>query len=258
MAKRRMFSLDICDTDKFLDMPSSSQALYFHLGLRADDDGFVSSPVKITTLAGCSKDDLNILVTKGYIIPFQSGVCVIADWRINNYLRADRYSPTIYTEEKALLCSENPRYSMGTGLGIPDGIPEVNHRYPQVRIGEVSVEKSNLNICAAEPHKRKDDSLKTRQDKTQTAKAHRFTPPTVEEVAAYCKERNNGIDAEAFVAYYEANGWRAGRNPMRSWKAAVQYWERRNVNGTGNNRSTGYSKPTSGKAQNIDSKWGIK
>lgn len=74
MAKRRMFSLDVVDTDTFLDMPASTQALYFHLGMRADDDGFVASPRKITTMVNCSNDDLKLLLSKGFIIPFDSGV----------------------------------------------------------------------------------------------------------------------------------------------------------------------------------------
>ena len=100
MAKRRMFSLDVVDTDDFLDMPSSTQNLYFHLGMRADDDGFVSNPKKITRVVNCCADDFKLLITKGFIIPFESGVCVIRDWRQNNYIQTDRYHPTLYLAEK--------------------------------------------------------------------------------------------------------------------------------------------------------------
>ena len=74
MAAKRMFSIDVVDTDKFLDMPVSTQALYFHFGMRADDDGFVASPRKIVKIANCTNDDLKVLISKGYVIPFQSGV----------------------------------------------------------------------------------------------------------------------------------------------------------------------------------------
>ena len=84
MANRRMFSLDVIDTDKFLELPSSSQSLYFHLGMRADDDGFVSSPKKIATMVNSSIDDLKLLITKNYLIPFDDGVVVIAEWKVNN------------------------------------------------------------------------------------------------------------------------------------------------------------------------------
>ena len=97
MAQRRMFSLEVVDTDKFLDMPASTQNLYFHLGMRADDDGFVSSPKKITTLVNCSVHDLKLLVTKGLIIPFSSGVCVVKDWKTNNCIQKDRYHETKYS-----------------------------------------------------------------------------------------------------------------------------------------------------------------
>lgn len=103
MAKRRMFSLDVVDTDNFLDLPASSQALYFHLGMRADDDGFIASPKKITALVNCSQDDFKLLLAKGYIIPFESGICVVTDWNINNYIQKDRYHETIYLEEKKLI-----------------------------------------------------------------------------------------------------------------------------------------------------------
>ena len=95
MAQKRMFSLHVTDTDRFLDMSASAQALYFHLGMHGDDDGFVSSPRKIARIAGCNDDDLRLLAAKGYIIPFESGVVVITDWNINNTLKNDRYHPTI-------------------------------------------------------------------------------------------------------------------------------------------------------------------
>lgn len=115
MAQRRMFSLEIVDTDQFLDLPASSQSLYFHLGMRADDDGFISSPRKITNMVNCSNDDLKLLIAKGFVIPFESGVCVIRDWRVNNYIQKDRYHESRYLEEKALLSvNANQSYSLDT------------------------------------------------------------------------------------------------------------------------------------------------
>lgn len=111
MARRRMFSLDVVDTDAFLDLPASSQSLYFHLGMRADDDGFISSPRRIASTVNASADDLKLLIAKGFIIPFASGVCVVRDWKINNYIQRDRYTPTLYSEEKGQLeSSKNGRY----------------------------------------------------------------------------------------------------------------------------------------------------
>lgn len=110
MANRRMFSMDVVDTDKFLDMPSSTQALYFHLGMRADDDGFVSSPKKITKTVNCGDDDLKLLFAKGYLIPFESGVVVISDWNVNNWIRPDRKHNTRFEQEKRTLSINNDVY----------------------------------------------------------------------------------------------------------------------------------------------------
>lgn len=95
MARKRMFSLLVVDTDEFLDMPSSTQSLYYHLGMRADDDGFVSSPRKIVKLVNCSDDDLKLLIAKGFIIPFDSGIIAIKHWKLNNDLKKDRYTPNV-------------------------------------------------------------------------------------------------------------------------------------------------------------------
>lgn len=106
MADRRMFSKKIIDTDLFLDMPASTRLLYYDLSMRADDDGFVSSPKKITRTIGCSDDDFKLLIAKQFIIPFESGICVIKDWKIHNYIQNDRYHPTTYLSEKTQLAVE--------------------------------------------------------------------------------------------------------------------------------------------------------
>ncbi len=103
MANRRMFSLSIVDTDKFLEMPATTQLLYFHLGMRADDDGFVSSPRKVLAFTNCTSDDMKVLASKGFIIPFESGIIVITHWKQQNYIQSDRYRKTIHTEERNLL-----------------------------------------------------------------------------------------------------------------------------------------------------------
>ena len=100
MAKKRMFNLDAVNTDRFLDMSIPARLLYFDLGMRADDEGFVASPNMIIRSTGNSKESLDELIRKGYVIPFKSGVIVITHWKMNNYLQKDRFTPTIYTEEK--------------------------------------------------------------------------------------------------------------------------------------------------------------
>ena len=112
MAQRRMFSLKIIDTDKFLEMPKSSQLLYFHLSMRADDDGFVNNPKKIQKIVGCGDDDFKVLYGKQFVIPFESGICVIKDWKIHNYIQKDRYNETLYLEEKSQLKEVNNAYQI--------------------------------------------------------------------------------------------------------------------------------------------------
>ena len=135
MANRRMFSLSVVDTDLFLDMPQSTQNLYFHLGMRADDDGFVSNTKKIMKMIGATEDDIKLLVAKQYIIPFDSGIIVIKHWRMNNYLRNDRYKETNYKEEKGkIVVDENLVYQMDT-IGI--------HRLGKDSIGKDKYKNNN-------------------------------------------------------------------------------------------------------------------
>ena len=101
MAERRMFTKKIIDSDAFLDMPLSTQALYFHLNMRADDDGFIDNPKKICRMIGCSEDDLKLLIEKRFVLTFENGVIVIKHWRMHNAIRKDRYIPTQYTEQFA-------------------------------------------------------------------------------------------------------------------------------------------------------------
>ncbi|MFT8343404.1 MAG: DnaD domain protein [Clostridium beijerinckii] len=114
MADKRMFSKTIIDSDAFLDMPLSTQTLYFHLAMRADDDGFINNPRKIQRMIGCGEDDLKLLIAKKFVIIFESGVIVIKHWKIHNYIQKDRYKETVYREEKSMLSlKENKAYTLG-------------------------------------------------------------------------------------------------------------------------------------------------
>lgn len=144
-----MFSKAIIDSDLFLDMSLSAQALYFHLSMRADDDGFVNNPKKLQRMIGASDDDLKILIAKRFLIPFESGIVVIKHWRIHNFIRQDRYKETLYTEEKNRLTNkENTGYELTTSdsIGIPNDIPMVAQMEPQGLgvMGYGSLSESNL------------------------------------------------------------------------------------------------------------------
>ena len=222
MAERRMFAKTIIDSDAFLDMPITSQLLYFHLAMRADDEGFINKPKSIMKMVGAKDDDMMILFNKKFVIPFESGIVVIKHWKIHNYIQKDRISTTKYQEEKAMLeLDENNAYRMTVSkmdtkceqsvskmdtkceqsvskMDTPC-IQSVSKMDTQYSIGKDSIGKNNNSVV-------------------------RFAPPTPEEVSAYCLEKGYNIDAERFVNFYEAKGWMIGKNKMKDWKAAVRTW----------------------------------
>ena len=150
MAVKRMFSSSVTETDNFLELPLKSQALYFHLGMQGDDDGFVANPRAIIRSIGCTARDLKPLEAAGYVISFPSKVLVITDWKANNNLRNDRYKPTAFQNELAQLKeTTNKRYIMACA-GIPsgnqmatNGIPAVNQVTTQHSIAEHNLERSS-------------------------------------------------------------------------------------------------------------------
>ena len=217
MAERRMFAKSIVLSDAFLDMPLSARCLYFTLGMLADDDGFVGNPKSIMRQCGASQDDMNVLIGKRYVLGFESGVIVIKHWRMNNYLRNDRYHTTTYLEEKeTLLIDERGAYTekcKNKGLlevGIPSGNQVVDERYTEVSIGKYRVGKDSI-------------------DKKEKS----FQKPSVEEIESYCIERGNNINAEQFFDFYESKGWMIGKTHMKDWKAAVRTWENNDKNRKG-------------------------
>lgn len=121
MANKRMFTMKIVDSDAFLEMPLSTQCLYFHLNMRADDDGFIGNPKKIMKIIGASADDLKLLIAKRFVIAFEDGVIVIKHWRMHNTLSQNRYHETQYTDEKSFLkLKDNGSYSLNSGDPIDD------------------------------------------------------------------------------------------------------------------------------------------
>ena len=236
MAERRMFAKTIIDSDAFLDMPMSTQALYFHLSMRADDDGFINNPKRIQRMIGAGDDDLKLLIAKSFIIVFESGVVVIKHWKIHNYIQSDRYKPTVYAEEKSLLdVKKNKAYTLNNGECIQNGyITDTQDRLGKDRLGKDRLGKDRLELGK--------DSIEIVEPKS---KAKRFTPPTLEEVTAYCIERNNSVDPQHFIDYYTSNGWLVGKNKMKDWKAAIRTWER-------NGYSNKNTKQVNNTAQELD------
>ena len=127
MAERRMFTKKITESDAFLDMPSSTQALYFHLNMSADDDGFVNNPRKIQRMVGASDDDIKLLIAKSFVITFDSGIIVIKHWKMHNYIQKDRYKPTDYIDEKSMLSiKKNKSYTLNVPVLDTESVQDVS------------------------------------------------------------------------------------------------------------------------------------
>ena len=214
-------------------MPLTTQALYFHLSLRADDEGFVNNPKKIMRFIGCSEDDMRILLSKRFLLSFESGVIVIKHWKLHNTIRKDRLKLTVYQEEKSLLAEkENGSYTFKDEIPLIEEVTtncqptdnqlsdECPHRLDKIRLDKDSIDKNSVG-----------------------KKNSRFTPPTLEEVQQYCIDRNNKVDAQRFIDFYESKGWMIGKNKMKSWKACVRTWENKdekNRKSNPKNRFTNY------------------
>lgn len=217
MANKRMFALDVIDTDRFCEMPISARLLYYELGMRGDDEGFVQNPKKIMLTTGTTADDLKILAAKGYVILFDSGVLVITHWRQNNFIQKDRFHETTCLAEKAQIQTTDSKiYELlpsGNKLDTPC-IRTVSDLEAQIRLDKTR-----------------------KEEKARAPSSRRFTPPSVDEVAAYCRERGNGVDAQRFVDFYASKGWKVGSAGMKDWRAAVRNWERQDntKNGGGKN-----------------------
>lgn len=155
MAERRMFAKTIIDSDAFLDMPLSSQAFYFHLSMRADDDGFINNPKKIQRMVGASDDDFKLLIAKSFLIPFENGIVVIKHWKIHNYIQSDRYKETVYLEEKGMLkLKENKAYTLDENSMDTQCIQDVSNMETQVRLGKDSLDKDSIELISSKKEKR--------------------------------------------------------------------------------------------------------
>lgn len=213
MANRRMFAKTIIDSDAFLDMPPSTQVLYFHLAMRADDDGFINNPKTIMRIVGAKDDDIKLLVAKRFIIPFDSGVVVIKHWRIHNYIQTDRYTETKYIDEKnQLIINKKNGYSLKQIGLLDDENDNVYILDTQVRLGKDRLELGK-------------DRLELERDKN---KATRFIKPTIDEIKTFLNEQEYETDtdwyADRFYNFYESKGWKVGKEKMKDWKAAIRGW----------------------------------
>lgn len=182
MAERRMFSKKVTDDDNFMSLSSSAQALYLHLCMSADDDGFCNQVTLCMFKAHASAQDLQALIDRNYIYQFETGVVIVKHWRVSNSLRKDRYVPTVFQEELSQLCvSRAGTYELKTAgcqmvaTGLPDGCRTGAERLPQDSIGKVSIGKDSIDNKAGDIRK-VDQNLK--EDKTQKVIPPSVSPPT--------------------------------------------------------------------------------
>lgn len=246
MAERRMFAKSVVQSDAFGEMPLTAQALYFHIGMEADDDGFFDNAQRLVRSVGASVDDMRLLITKGFILDTGDGVFVIRDWKISNYLRSDRYKSTRHTDKAALLCMEKGQpyrfassqfppsltgcAASGVPVGIPVGIPHGSQvvSIGKDRIGEDRIGEDRISILSALPlesRAQNEDAEKMGKPVQKKRKQTQFVPPTVDDVAAYCKEKGYSIDAKMFHDYYSAADWHDSKGkPVLNWKQRVITW----------------------------------
>ena len=226
MAERRMMTRKVTDDDHFMALSSSAQALYLHLMMGADDDGF-NNQVTVAMFRGhASVQDLQALLEARYVYQFDDGVIVIRHWRMANALRKDRYTATAFRDDLAQLrIDERGVYHMaenGTvAERLPSGCQVVAERLPDgCRV-----------VAASEPQDSigKDSIGKVSIGERDNAPARGFTPPTLEDVIRYAKDNSLTLDAQAFVDYYAGRGWTMGNTPMADWRAAVRNWARRDA-----------------------------
>lgn len=206
MAERRMFTKKITNSDAFIDMPLSAQALYFHLNMEADDDGFNSSPRKVQRMIGASDDDLKILFAKKFVIPFESGVVVIKHWKMHNYIQNDRYKETVYLDEKRMLTTkENKSYSIKENDVDTNCIHDVYTMDTQVRIGKNRLDKTSIvknsidnNIIIADCNDRVSQS-QLEQEFNQIWTMYPKKQGKANALKSYIKARKKGTEYETVL-----------------------------------------------------------
>lgn len=222
MAERRMFAKSIINSGRFLRMPPTSRLLYYDLGMAADDDGVVEA-YSVMTQTKATEDDLRVLVAKGFIkILNDDLVSFICDWNTNNTIRSDRYHKSVYSELLLQFTECQPTDNQLATIGIPSD----NQMETEVRLDKVSISKDSIDKSNLKTRSNRDIGNSKGEAKASPTQKKSFIKPNLEEIKAYCNERRNNVDAERFFDYYESNGWKVGKNPMKDWKAAVRTWER--------------------------------
>ena len=236
MAEKRMFSSNVIDSDAFLDMSPTARLLYYDMGMRADDDGFIDSPKKIMRIIGASDSDLKELIDNGFVLRFESGVIVIRHWYVNNRVRRDTYHETIYTEEKSRLFMEKNNVYQLRNDSVTDTLQTRDEIGSQIRGGEDRIDKDrlgkdrlgegcacvreesseNLADCPAPPSDKEDVFVYFPTSKGEV-------PITYKDVDNLDKKYNGAVDVKAEILACAANA-KNKPNSTNTWEYAVACW----------------------------------
>lgn len=235
MAEKRMFSSNVIDSDAFLDMSPTARLLYYDMGMRADDDGFIDSPKKIMRIIGASDSDLKELIDNGFILRFESGVIAIRHWYVNNRVRRDTYHETIYTEEKSMLLLEKNNVYQLRNDSVTDTLQVCNGIGSQIRGGEDRLDKDRLGEI------RLGEGCACVREETSEIQDDCLTSPSQESPVIYFPTKN-GVqpiyqsDIDNLTNYYNgtidvkaeilacAENSREKPEGVSSWQTAVTVW----------------------------------
>lgn len=203
MAERRMMSKSIIKSDTFLDMPATTQNLYFHMLLDADDDGFINAPKSIMRMIGAKEDDMKVLVAKQFVIPFESGVVVIKDWKIHNYIQNDRYKPSTLPERDLLNIQKDKTYTLKSDVSRMDTecIQTVSigkDRLGKVRLGKDRVGKDSIDTLCHVSHDDVDKSHIEIIEYLNLKTGSKFKPTTKPYVQAIRSRLKEGYTVDDF------------------------------------------------------------
>lgn len=217
MAERRMFSKSVTNDDKFIELKPTAQALYLHLCMASDDDGFCNGLMMCKLKAHANDKDVTSLINAGFIIKFDSGIVVITHWKLSNYIQSDRYNRTIHTEErryidiqdKKYILLKKPKKKSDVSKMDTECIHDVSETETQDSIGKVSIDKYSI-------------------DKNNSLSKSASVPPSLDDVIAYVTEKDfEYVDPHEYYDYYNSIDWMIGNHKMKNWKSSVSGWERK-------------------------------
>ena len=214
MAKRRMLDTETVESDDFYELPPMAQTLYFHLNMNADDDGLIARTGNIMRLCNAAAEDLELLIERGWLIRFESGLFAIRHWKMHNYIPKDRYQPSRHKAEKSQLeLDDSMRYRLLSPPMYTEGRTDED-RSGEDRIGEDRADQ----VRAGEEERVRDEAPHAEHASAAAA-------PTLTEVLNFAQEQGlSSVNAYRFFEYYQGRRWRTPTGYPIDWKLKIQTW----------------------------------